>query len=234
MALTATGGLLGSQLVVGIIPLFSPTFVAQRWQQFLIYIGYNIFALLLNVFGNSILPLVNQAAIFWSIGGFVIISITVLACATPDYNSGETVFRVFLNQTGWPDGIAWLLGLLQGGLGLTGYDATAHMIEEIPNAAVEGPKIMIYCVAIGTFTGFVFLVCLLFVAGPLEEVIKSGDGPLGYIFFHATGSRAGTVCLLMFPLVCLLFATTSIMTTSSRMNYGKPSKVVPITIATEK
>jgi len=29
------------------------------------------------------------------------------------------------------DGVSWLLGLLQGGLGLTGYDAVAHMIEEL-------------------------------------------------------------------------------------------------------
>jgi len=32
---------------------------------------------------------------------------------------------------------------LQGGLGLTGYDAVAHMIEELPNATKEGPKVMI-------------------------------------------------------------------------------------------
>ena len=31
-------------------------------------------------------------------------------------------------DSGWPDGIAWLLGLLQAGLGLTGFDAVAHMI----------------------------------------------------------------------------------------------------------
>lgn len=29
------------------------------------------------------------------------------------------------------DGLAWLLGLLQGGFGLTGFDAVAHMIEEM-------------------------------------------------------------------------------------------------------
>lgn len=73
----------------------------------------------------------------WSITGFVVICITVLACASPDYNSGDLVYRTFLNETGWPDGIAWMLGLLQGTLGLTGYDATAHMVEEIPNAVVE-------------------------------------------------------------------------------------------------
>jgi choline transport protein len=108
-----------------------------------------------------------------------------------------------------------------GGLGLTGYDAVAHMIEEIPNASVEGPKIMIYCVMIGMFTGFIFLSCLLFVSGGnTEEIIASPLGPLLYIIHNATQSRAGSVCLLMFPLVCLLFATTAIMTTSSRMAYA--------------
>jgi len=220
IALTATGGLLGSQLVIGIIGLMNTSYVPQRWHQFLIYIGYNAFAFLVNAFGNHLLNIFNQAAIAWSIGGFAIICITVLSCASPNFSSGEFVFQEFINTTGWPNGIAWLLGLLQGGLGLTGYDAVAHMIEEIPNAAVEGPKIMVYCVAIGTFTGFVFLTCLLFVAGDVDGVISSGAGPLLQILFNATQSNAGAICLLMFPLVCLLFATTSIMTTSSRMTWA--------------
>lgn len=220
IALTATAGLLGSQLILGIISLMDANYTAQRWHQFLIYIGYNIFAFLINAFGNHILDIFNKAAIFWSIGGFTIIVITILACASPNYNSASLVFTDFINETGWPDGIAWLLGLLQGGFGLTGFDAVAHMIEEIPNAAIEGPKIMIYCVAIGTVTGFIFLMCLLFVAGNLEDVISSPAGPLLQILYNATNSHAGAICLLMFSLVCLLFAATSIMTTSSRMTWA--------------
>ncbi|KAK6428492.1 hypothetical protein LTR95_015364 [Oleoguttula sp. CCFEE 5521] len=79
---------------------------------------------------------------------------------------------------------------------------------------------MIYCVAIGLFTGFIFLMCLLFVAGDVQDVVSSPFGPLGQILLNATSSRAGTVCLLIFPLVCLLFAGISILTTSSRMNYA--------------
>ncbi len=74
------------------------------------------------------------------------------------------------------------------------------MIEEIPNPTIEGPKIMIACVGIGIFTGFIFLTVLLFVAGPIEGddgVIKSAAGPLLKIFFDATSSKAGAVCLLM-------------------------------------
>ena len=107
------------------------------------------------------------------------------------------MYRDFINQTGWPDGIAWLLGLLQGGLGLTGYDAVAHMIEEIPNPTVEGPRIMIACVGIGLFTGFIFLSCLLFVLKDVDNVIETANGPLLEIFFDATNSKAGSICLLM-------------------------------------
>lgn len=220
MALTATAGLLGSQLIVGIIALYNPGYEAQPWQQFLIYLGYTLVAALVNAFGNSALPYINKTAISWSIAGFVIISITVLACASPDYNSAEFVFGNFLNETGWPDGLAWLLGLLQGALSLTGYDATAHMVEEIDNAAVEAPKILVYCVGIGMFTGFIFLMCLLFVAGDAQKVINSPLGPLCQILYTATGSKAGAVCLQIFPLMCLLFAGISIMTTSSRMTYA--------------
>ncbi|KFY22208.1 hypothetical protein V493_06757 [Pseudogymnoascus sp. VKM F-4281 (FW-2241)] len=220
IALVASGGLLGSQLIIGIISLMNPTYESQRWHQFLIYIGYNIVAFLINTFLTRILPTITKGALFWSITGFVVISITVLACSSPNYSRPEFVFREFINETGWPDGIAWLLGLLQAGLGLVGYDAVAHMIEEIPNAAVEGPKIMIACVGIGIFTGFVFLTVLLFVAGDVEEIINSAAGPMLAIIYNATGSKAGSICLLIFPLVCLLFATISIMATSSRMTYA--------------
>lgn len=141
----------------------------------------------------------------WSISGFIVISITLLACASPEYSTGDFVFREFVNETGWPDGVAWLLGLLQAGLGLTGYDAVAHMIEEIPNPTVEGPRIMVACVGIGTFTGFIFLVVLLLVAGPIDDVIESEAGPLLHIFFNATNSRTGSIILLLYYPILLLW-----------------------------
>jgi choline transport protein len=221
IALTTSGGLLASQLIAGLISLFHPDFTIKPWQQYLIYAAWIIIAFLINAFLNDLLPHVNRIAFMWSLGGFTIICITVLACSSPGYASADFVFTDFVNETGWPDGIAWLLGLLQGGFGLTGYDSVAHMIEEIPNASVEGPKIMIYCVCIGTFTGFVFLTILLFVSGgDTKAIIESASGPLIHIINTATRNKAGATCLLMFPLVCILFAEIAIMTTSSRMTYA--------------
>jgi choline transport protein len=200
IALVASGGLLGSQLILGAISLWTPNFVSQRWHAFLIYLGYNIVSFLVNAFLTGLLPLITKSAFIWSITGFAIICITVLATASPHYSSATFVFTEFRNDTGWPDGIAWLLGLLQAGLGLTGFDAVAHMIEEIPNAAVEGPKIMIACVGIGIGTGFIFLMIMLFVAGDMDGpngVLTSTAGPLLQILYNATGSKAGATCLLM-------------------------------------
>ena len=101
-----------------------------------------------------------------------------------------------------------------------GFDATVHMIEEIPRPHIQGPRIMLYCIVIGMFTGFIFLSCLLFVVADIERAIASPAGPLLQIFMDATNSPAGSTCLLMFPLVCMLFTTTALVCTSSRMSYA--------------
>ncbi|KAH7268991.1 amino acid/polyamine transporter I [Fusarium redolens] len=221
--LVATNCSLSSTLIINIISLQNPSYEFQRWHQFLIYLGIAFIAFATNAFLHSVLPRINGLALVWSIAGFFIISITVLACAAPDYATADYVFATFINTTGWPDGIAWLLGLLQGGLGLTGFDAVAHMIEEIPNAASEGPKIMLYCQYIGISTGFLFLIVVLFVSGGIKNadtIIGSTAGPLLEIFYLATNSKVGAICLLMFPLLCLVFAAIAVMTTSSRMMFA--------------
>lgn len=56
---------------------------------------------------------------------------------------------------------------------------------------------MIACVVIGTVTGAIFLIVLLFVAGDINEVIDSAATPLLAILKNATSSNAGAICLLM-------------------------------------
>lgn len=57
---------------------------------------------------------------------------------------------------------------------------------------------MVSCVGIGTVTGSIFLIVLLFVAGNMEKVATSAAGPLLQILIDATQSNAGAICLLMY------------------------------------
>lgn len=66
---------------------------------------------------------------------------------------------------------------------------------------------MIGCVLIGSLTGFLYLSVLLFVSVDINAVITSPAGPMLQIFYDATRNKAGAVCLLMFPLVCLLVSS---------------------------
>ncbi|KYK60780.1 amino acid permease [Drechmeria coniospora] len=214
----------------------------QRWHRFLIYVGLTLLSFLTNAFMNSLLPLVYRGALIWSLGGFALVSITVLARAAPNYSSAYFVFCHFINRTGCAclpsDTLVFADNVCQGPMALPGCSGYATLASsslvgwadgipkllqgglEIPNASVQGPKIMIVCVAIGTVTGVIFLIVLLFVSGNIEEVIDSTAGPLLQILIHATRSNVGAICLLMLPLVCLLFATLSVMTTSSRMIFA--------------
>lgn len=60
----------------------------------------------------------------------------------------------------------------------------------------------------------------MFTLNDIDAVISSPSGALLQIFYQATNSKAGAVCLLMFPVVSMAFATQGILTTSSRMTYA--------------
>ena len=66
--------------------------------------------------------------------------------------AADFVFAEFNNETGWPDGMSWLLGLLQPALSLIGYDVVMHLAEEMPNPSRDVPRAMLYAVAIGGVT----------------------------------------------------------------------------------
>lgn len=62
------------------------------------------------------------------------------------------VFTEFSNETGWPNGMAWILGLLQSALSMIGFDACLHMTEEMPRPAEDAPRAMLYAVGVGGVT----------------------------------------------------------------------------------
>ncbi|QPG98047.1 hypothetical protein C2857_007188 [Epichloe festucae Fl1] len=203
VALSATGPLLGSTFVIN-INLFHPAYITQPWHQPLICIAFALIALAINAFLTRLLPY-TKAAFFWSVAGFVIIVVTVLACALPNFQTGKFVYGQLINN---------------GAFALTGFDATAHVIEEIPEPRRQEPKTMLYCIGIGIFTGFIFLSGLLFCINNIDDVINASWGPLLQIFIDATKSKAGSTCLVIFPLLCMVFTTVTLVCTSTRMSYA--------------
>jgi choline transport protein len=88
--------------------------------------------------------------VYWSILAVVIISIVLLS--TSEKTDAKHVFTEFTNETGWPDGVAWILGLLQSALSLIGFDVILHLTEEMPNPSRDAPRAMLLAIVVGGVT----------------------------------------------------------------------------------
>ncbi|KPA37886.1 choline transport protein [Fusarium langsethiae] len=120
------------------------------WKTYLIFMVVLTFGTLSMTFGNRILGAWNNLALYWSILSVFVASVVLLS--TSDKTDPEFVFATFQNETGWNDGIAWILGLLQSALSLIGYDAVLHMTEEMPTPSRDAPLAMVYAVGVGGTT----------------------------------------------------------------------------------
>jgi len=187
---------------------------------FLIYLAFAIGAWVFNVFGARMLDPCNRAALIWSVGGVVIICITTLACASPNYQSGKFVFATFVNETGWNNGVAFILGLLQSTFALVGTDGATHIIDEMPQPHIYAPAAMIAAPIIGSLSSFIILIVFLFVLSDFDGVTSGSAGPLLEILYQALGNKGGAIALYMFPVVSMAFAAIGILCASSRQTHA--------------
>src|SRR6266700_92737 len=82
-------------------------------------------------FGIRLVALLNDISVWWHILGVLII-VAVLAFVPSKHASASYVFTNIVNNTGWHSTFyVLLLGLLLAQYTFTGYDASAHMTEEM-------------------------------------------------------------------------------------------------------
>ena len=104
-------------------------------------IAVAIFATLFNTVGAKQLPLFELIILFVHIVGFlaILIPLWVLAPKAP----ASEVFGSLSNFGGWPSvGTACIVGQLTAVGAVGGSDSAAHMSEEVSNASLVVPRIM--------------------------------------------------------------------------------------------
>jgi choline transport protein len=146
----------------------------------------------------------------------VVISIVLLA--TSPKTDAEFVFTNFSNTTGWSDGTAWMLGLLQSALSFIGWDAVAHMVEEMPRPTVDAPQAMVAAVVVGGVTGIFFIIVLLFCFVDMDVLLTSPtQSPLTEMIHQATGSRAAATVLSVAVAFCFVNGANGCVSSGSRL-----------------
>jgi choline transport protein len=120
---------------MALIALYRETLEIKAWQTFIVYQGLNLITAGVVMFGNKAIPALNKFSLFYLQIGWLVVLITVVACA-PKHQDAEFVFRTWINNTGWENNaIAFITGLVNPLYSLGGLDGVTHITEEMPNVS---------------------------------------------------------------------------------------------------
>ena len=173
-----------------------PNFVIKQWHVFITYEMLNILMAVFNIYEKP-LPHFAKAALYTSLGSFVVITITVLSCSSGNYQPASFVFSDFNNGTGWSSaGIAFIVGLINPNWSFSCLDCATHMAEEIQNPDTLIPISICATVAIGFVTSWIYSIAMFFSISNLDEIMASNTGvPILDIYYQSLGNKGGAIFL---------------------------------------
>ncbi|KAJ0326834.1 hypothetical protein COL5a_006381 [Colletotrichum fioriniae] len=217
LTLNTTAAYFGARfLAAAAVAASGGSYEITQWSTYLMFVAVSIIGVFLNIFAYPILNRWNEGALYWSLLSVVVISIVLLA--TSPKTDAEFVFTNFSNTTGWSDGTAWMLGLLQSALSLIGFDAVAHMVEEMPRPSTDAPQAMVGAVIVGGTTGIAFILVMLFCAVDIDVLLSSPtQSPLTEMILQATRSKAAATVLSVAVALCFVNGANGCVTSGSRL-----------------
>lgn len=171
----------------------------------------------LNHVGIRAVARLNDFSAIYHVAGVVIV-VAALAIFAPKQPVSWIFTKTFTTVENKPYWFAFLGGLLQAQWTFTGYDASAHTIEETRDARVRAPWGIYLSVAVSGVFGYLML---LFVTLAIKDLpaTAAAPNPFIYIFEQALGSRFGAAVVWVVT-GAMWFCGLSCVTSTSRMIFA--------------
>ncbi|KAK2743503.1 hypothetical protein FQN57_004800 [Myotisia sp. PD_48] len=211
-----------SQLTMAIIEATIPSYAPKMWHTYLLYIGFTLNGLLVNLPGAfKMLSWSLKAAVFFINGSAVFVFVTLLARASPK-QSARTVFLDVVNETGWTSNVVvFFLCILPGVAGVGGLDSAPHLTDEVDNPKKQIPQVMIGSALLSFFTGIPSILIYLFCnTNPEGLITPVGGQPIIQLFADAYNSTALTVLATLCIIITFNIAAWSALTSWSRLYWA--------------
>ncbi len=171
----------------------------------------------LNHIGIRTVARLNDFSAIYHIVGVAIV-VLALAFFAPRQPVSWLFTKTFTTVKDQPYWFAFLGGLLQAQWTYTGFDASAHTIEETKNARVSAPWGIYLSVVVSGFFGYLMLIFVTLAIQDLSAVAGAAN-PFIYIFEQALGGTFGRVVLWIVTLA-MWFCGLSCVTSTSRMIFA--------------
>ncbi|KAF9067726.1 choline transport protein [Rhodocollybia butyracea] len=205
----SSNAVIPANIFVDMYALFhQDTYIPQRWHVYTAFVLIHMASVVVVIFRNSWLPVIQRLGSVAVVGGGIV-TIVMLAVIPRQHASAAFVFTEWDNQTGWPSGVAFLAGMLNGAYAIGTPDAISHIAEELPNPRRDLPKAVAAQMIVGTVSSLSFAIAIMFSITDLEAVLNTGTSfPLAEIYHQATENVVATFALL---LIILLATTGSLL-----------------------
>ncbi|KAJ7597527.1 APC amino acid permease [Mycena floridula] len=146
-----------------------------------------------------------------------------LPAATPKEfrNTAKFALGGFFNNTGWPNGFAFILSFLTPMWTLGCFDAPIHMSEEASNASTAIPFAIVSSTVSSLILGWGINVALAFCMGTdIDSIVNSPiEQPMATILFNSLGKK-GTLVVWSFVIFVQFAIGAGILTTCSRQIFA--------------
>ncbi|KAI1818261.1 choline transport protein [Poronia punctata] len=217
IAIGSSGNLSVPVNAFAIISLFHPDFVYKRWMGFVAFQIINIITCFGACFEN-ILPRLSKLLLLvnvLSVGAIIITLFAMSTYRTPDPNAASDTFFGITNISGWPDGVAFIIGLNGANWLFSCLDVATHLAEEIPSPATNIPKALIWTIVVGTVTGTLMCLAIVINLPPTPPPDSSYTGT--EIFYRITDSKPATIALWTPVLFLVTASVWAVQTWQSRL-----------------
>ncbi|KAK5161468.1 hypothetical protein LTS14_001264 [Recurvomyces mirabilis] len=220
-AFIASAAFQSAATILTVAAMNFPSYTPQVWQITLLTMGVGVFAISVNAFGAKRLPLFEGAILFFYIIGFFVICIPlwVLAPKAPL----SAVFGDFENYGGWSSlGGGVIVGQMAASAAFIGVDSAVHMSEEVKDASITVPRMMMGTILLNGVTGFIMVITYVLSIQLVEDQILGTTSPFPFIgvFATATNSTAGGIGMTVSIIVMTLSMTINATAAASRQAWS--------------
>ncbi|PYH55476.1 uncharacterized protein BO96DRAFT_435336 [Aspergillus niger CBS 101883] len=201
--------------VGGIVKFWHTEYMAAQWHIYLIYLAISLLTRedhcprwQLGVANPLVIPIflapskVNwtaQTALFLSLTGMALIIIITLGMCQ-EKQPASFLLQPGYGRSGWNEGTAWMLGVMNTMYSMTGIDAAIHISEELPQPEKRVPQAMTMSVILSLATCLPLSVALVFCMSDMEAVVNS-ELPSLELIYQATKSKGVTTFLSVWLLI---------------------------------
>ncbi|KAL4970598.1 amino acid/polyamine transporter I [Aspergillus stella-maris] len=196
----------------------NPSYTAQQWHILLISWAQALVAVLWNIPFFKTWPASLKSMVVITNAGVLFLAIALLV-RTSSKQSAREVFVDITNNSGWSsNGLVFFLGLLPGTTAINGFDAAAHMVDEMPDPAKQVPQVMVGNALLSGILGLPMTIIFCFCISNRENLLDPVGGvTIIQLFFDSLRSTPLFVLSSLLYIVVTIVAGTAVTTTTSRV-----------------